>query len=111
MLAVTDWLAAIATIVVGIAQLGATAMTALAERLLTMGLAAVIILGVAGFVATRFRAFIVPRRLSWPHTQGGAWSRGSSAGRGYILPQAGLLAYHFGHIRACAQRRKISPTT
>ncbi len=32
-----DWLAVIATIVVGIAQLGATAMTTLAECLLTMG--------------------------------------------------------------------------
>ncbi len=80
MLADMDWLAIIATIVIGIAQLGATAMTALAERLLTMGLAAVIILGVAGCVATRLRALILPGCLSWPHTEGGSRSRVSSRG-------------------------------
>lgn len=49
-----DWMAAIPMIIDGITQLGATAMSALLARLLTIALAAIIIGSVAGFALGGF---------------------------------------------------------
>ena len=49
-----DWMAAFPMIIDSIAQVGATAMGALAHRLLTVALAALIIAGVTGFAVAGF---------------------------------------------------------
>lgn len=58
-----DWLTALPMVLDGIAQLSASAMSALAARLLTIGLAALIIAGVTVFALTGFAWLWLRRTL------------------------------------------------
>lgn len=58
-----DWMTALPMMIDGIAQLSAAAMSALAHRLLTIGLAALVIGGVTGFALAGFAWLWLKRTL------------------------------------------------